>query len=408
MLIESILALVLLAIALLGTARIGLFALNRMVFGQKTDEHDVLKWMIVVLPPILLALTTLYYPLYRAFEDGHWTPWATAGGIWLTAAAGTGVYWIVDRAYQNLKDPHVAGTRTLPSEIIKIRKAHIPFRWLRRLGFHNDLYDLEITTHEISVTDLPSAFDGYHIAFLTDTHVASFMRRAFYRECVEQVNGKNVDLILLGGDLVTWKRHIPLMRELLVAPLEARDGIYAVLGNHDYWADADGIIAALTSCGVRYLVNRSVTLRRGSDEIDLLGVDELYRGRPDVEEAFRSVDGSRPTLAVSHHPDIIRHLRERRVDLLVCGHTHGGQIRLPYFGAIVVPSKHESRYAAGFVREGNVLMYISRGLGAIPPIRILCRPEMAVFILRRGKQVQSSEFRVQSSEFRLKRNALSF
>jgi hypothetical protein len=75
-------------------------------------------------------------------------------------------------------------------------------------------------------------------------------------------------------------------------------------------------------------------------------------------------------------------MRGRRADLLVCGHTHGGQIRLPFFDAIVVPSKHEGRYAAGFFRQDQVLMYVSRGLGAIPPVRILCRPEVAVFTLR--------------------------
>ena len=87
-------------------------------------------------------------------------------------------------------------------------------------------------------------------------------------------------------------------------------------------------------------------------------------------------------LALSHHPDIITKMRGRRADLMLCGHTHGGQIRLPFFGAIVVPSKREGRYAAGFFRQNRVLMYVSRGLGAIPPVRILCRPEVPVFTLR--------------------------
>jgi predicted MPP superfamily phosphohydrolase len=160
--------------------------------------------------------------------------------------------------------------------------------------------------------------------------------------------------------------------------------MYAVLGNHDYWANADGVIAAMTARGVRFVVNRSIAIRRGDDAIALAGIDEIYRGTPDINAAFERVDPTRPCIGLSHHPDIVDLLAERRIDLLVCGHTHGGQIRLPFFGALVVPSKHEGRYAAGFHRVGRVLMYVSRGIGSIPPLRILCKPEVATFVLRRN------------------------
>jgi predicted MPP superfamily phosphohydrolase len=91
-----------------------------------------------------------------------------------------------------------------------------------------------------------------------------------------------------------------------------------------------------------------------------------------------------PRLGVTHHPDMIADIKDRRIDLLVCGHTHGGQIRFPFFGSVVVPSRFEDRYAQGFHRVGRVLMYVSRGIGAIPPLRTLCRPEVATFTLRAG------------------------
>ncbi|HEX6179401.1 MAG TPA: metallophosphoesterase, partial [Thermoanaerobaculia bacterium] len=91
---------------------------------------------------------------------------------------------------------------------------------------------------------------------------------------------------------------------------------------------------------------------------------------------------------VTHHPDLIGELGTRRIDLLLCGHTHGGQIRVPFFGPIVVPSRYEAKYAAGFHRVENVLMYVSRGIGAIPPVRILCKPEIATFILRQGSRTK--------------------
>ena len=360
---------VLLLFALIGDARVMLFVLNRIVFGSHREEKSRLHWLLYAVPPLLLALTLLYR--------------TTAGQVWLFVAAGIGIYWILDRARVLVqRDREVAGTRTLESEIVRLRKAHIQFASLRKLGAHNDVYDIEVTRHEVFIDDLPPSFDGYRIAFLTDTHVASFMRRTLYREVVAQTMRFEPDLVLLGGDFVTWERHIPLMAELLLTGLEARDGIYAVLGNHDYWANADGVVAAMTARGVRFLINRSVVLRRGEETISLVGIDEMYRGAPDVDSAFALVDG--PCVALSHHPDIIDLLRGRRVDLLVCGHTHGGQIRVPFFGSIVVPSRHEARYASGFHREERVLMYVSRGIGAIPPLRILCKPEIATLVLRRS------------------------
>lgn len=391
----------LLFLALIGDARVFLFVMNRLVFGSHREEKSPWTWLLYTVPPLLLFLTLLFWPLHSWIADiadhrvfDRIAPdslenaivsltLAKIGAAWLFIAAGIGAYWIVDRFRMlRLREAPVAGTRTLPSEVIRLRKAHIPFAALRKLGAHNDVYDLEITRHDVYVDDLPASFDGYRIAFLTDTHVASIMRRAFYREAVAQTMRFQPDLILLGGDFVTWERHIPLMAEVLLTGLEARDGVYAVLGNHDYWAGADNVIAAMTARGVRFLVNRSIAIRRGHDAISLIGIDEVYRGTPDVDTTFALVDPRLPCIGVSHHPDIISLLEGRRLDLLVCGHTHGGQIRVPFFGSIVVPSKHEARYASGFHRVERVLMYVSRGIGAIPPLRILCKPEVATFVLR--------------------------
>ncbi|HVR43855.1 MAG TPA: metallophosphoesterase [Thermoanaerobaculia bacterium] len=374
---------ILLLLALFGNVRIGTFILNRSVFGNRREDA-LMRWMLTIIPPLILGMSSLYWFAWRETTEQRLSAVGLAGWAWLLMTASVGLYWMVDRAFHNWNPERVPGTRELEGEIVRLRKAHVPFALLRRLGAHNDLYDLEITRHQVVIDDLPPAFEGYRVAFLTDTHVASFMRRAFYRECVDQVRRRRPDLVLLGGDYVSFRRHIPLMAELLLTGLEARDGVWAVLGNHDYWSDPDGIIAAMTSRGVRFLVNRSVQIERGGSVIDVVGIDEIYRGRPDPEAAFANADRRRPCLAVSHHPDVVGRLRNRRVDLLVCGHTHGGQIRFPFFGAVVVPSKHEARYAAGFHLEEDVRMYVSRGLGSIPPIRILCRPEIAVFDLVRS------------------------
>jgi uncharacterized protein len=387
--------------ALLGDARIFLFVLNRFVFGSHRHEKSPWTWLIWVTPPVLLGLTLLFWPLHRWIE---WmleqdfveriAPdrieallWQVAFGkiglFWLVIAASIGIFWIVDR-FRVLINGEVPlrGVRTLAPEIVKIRRAHMPFAFLRNLGAHNDVYDIEITRHEVFIDDLPPQFDGYRIVFITDTHVAPLLRPAFFKEVVAQSNRLDPDLVLLGGDFVTFEKDIPLMAHVLLTDLRGKDGIFAVLGNHDYWANGEKVRRVMEERGVKFIINNNVRLRRGGAELALAGVDEIYRGEPDVEAAFQGIAG--PCLALTHHPDLVEWVTDRRIDLMVAGHTHGGQIRFPFFGSVVVPSRHEGRYAAGFHREGHALMYVSRGIGAIPPLRILCRPELATFVLRRG------------------------
>lgn len=378
-------------LALLGDARIFLFIMNRFVYGSHREERSPWEWLMFVVPPLLLALTALFWPLSQWIERLLTTPvmeritperieelawsllFAKIGVAWLIAAACVGSYWLLDRLRViAFGEPPIAGIREGQPELIRHRHSL------------NQLYDLEVTRYEIIIDDLPPAFDGYRIAFLTDTHVASFVRRAFYREILAQTALFDPDVILLGGDFVSFRRHIPLMADVLIGELRARDGVFAVLGNHDYWAGPELVREALRSRGVTLLENASVMLHRDDATLPLAGIDEIYRGAPDADAAFRNVDPASPAIAFSHHPDVIDLLGGRRIDLLLCGHTHGGQIRFPFFGAVVVPSRHEGTYASGFHRIGAVLMYVSRGIGAIPPVRILCRPEIATFVLRRG------------------------
>jgi uncharacterized protein len=375
-------------LALLGDARIFLFILNRFVFGSHREEKSPWTFLIFTVPPLLLALTLLFRPL------GNWldrlgpleeVAWPSVGAAWLLVAASVGALWIVERIHALMqREQPLSGVETAEPRLIRMRRAHLPFESLQKLGAHNDILDIEVTHHEIFIDDLPRVFEDYRIAFLTDTHVARIVRADFYRECVRQASAFDPHLVLFGGDFVTFHRHIPLAAELLTADLRARDGAFAVRGNHDIWAGPDELEAALAARGVEFLTNRSIAIRRGDKSVHLAGIDEIYRGAPDIAAAFADVDPSRPCIVVSHHPDIVDELADRRIDLLLCGHTHGGQIRLPFFGPIVVPSRHEALYASGFHRVRNALLYVSRGIGAIPPLRILCRPEVATFTLRRG------------------------
>lgn len=341
------------ALALLGDARIFLFVFNRFVYGSHREEESPYRWLLWVVTP-LLAAATIFFLRY-----------------WSVVAAPVGLYWIVDRVrVLTQPDAQLAGTMTYRAPRT------------RRRFLANDLYDLDVTRHEIFIDDLPEAADGLRIAFVTDTHVAPFVQRDFYREIVRRVNAFDPEVVLFGGDFVSFRRHIPLAAEVLFDGLKATER-YAVLGNHDYWSSVDDIQRELGARGVKFLTNESVLLRGA---LPLAGIDEIYRGKPDVGKAFEKIEPVTACIAISHHPDIIDLVESRRIDLLLCGHTHGGQIRVPFFGSIVVPSRHEGGYAAGFHRVRNVLMYVSRGIGAIPPVRILCRPEVATFTLRRGQR----------------------
>jgi len=374
-------------LALLGDARIFLFVANRYVFASRREEENIYSKLIWFMPPLLLALTALLWPLSMwierlltmqwfdrvvpdRIEDLAWSILiAKIGAGWLIIAASAGIFWIVDR--------------------IRVLSMHaLPLDGVRTLESTITPFDLEITRHEVFIDALPPELDGYLSAFLSDTHVIP-SRRDYFRDVVAQTRNLDPDLILLGGDLVTWRRHIAVMSELLLDGLTARDGVYAVLGNHDYWSGAEQVIAALKAKGIEMLTNRGIDIRRGDARLTVAGIDEAYRGTPDVDSALRAA--ARVRIAVSHHPDIIDQLENHRIDLLVCGHTHGGQIRLPFFGALFVPSIHEGMYVSGFHRVRDVLMYVGRGIGGVPPVRVLCKAELPLFVLRRPHFTSTSK-----------------
>lgn len=372
-------------LALLGDARIFLFIMNRVVFGSHREEKSPWHWLLFVVPPLLLALTALFWPLNQWIDrlltmpaierltperlaELAWTlTLAKIGIAWLIVAAAVGSSWILERIRATfLPEPPLAGIRYLTPETNERR-------WPG-----NEVYDLEVTHNEIIVDDLPPSFDGYRIAFLTDTHVAPFVDRGHYRNVVARVQRFDPDLVLFGGDFVTWRRHVPLLRDRLLEGLSTRDGIFAVLGNHDYWAGADEVMAALP--GVRFLTNDRVLLHRGTDALPLAGIDEVYRGAPDVARAFAGIDDAAPCLAISHHPDVVDLVR-RRVDLLLCGHTHGGQIRFAYGPPIL----RQSHYCLdeGLYAHASSLLVVSRGLGSVGlPWRYGADPEAVLMEIK--------------------------
>lgn len=241
-----------------------------------------------------------------------------------------------------------------------------------------------VTRHARSIQGLK---EPLRLALLTDLHMGPYMHREQLAQWVEASNALDPDLVVLGGDLVDrWYRGDLSEFAELLPQLKHRLGVVAVLGNHDHvrYPDLAPLRETLIGAGVRLLVNDGLWLR---GDLYLAGIDDWKRGAPDVAKAFAVAaeeDGAGARVLVSHNPDVIPDLGSylsRLPDLVLSGHTHGGQVCLPLIGPVVTSSVYGRRFAEGWV-EAPMPVFVSRGLGvSLLPVRMLCPPELALLEL---------------------------
>ena len=251
-------------------------------------------------------------------------------------------------------------------------------RQLKRLGLRARI---EVTEHHIGLGNLPESFRGLRVVQLTDIHHGLYFPEAALNLVVELTNKLNPDLVALTGDFVTRSRNYIEPAAQILGALRARDGVFAVLGNHDFRVDADEIAAALDRHGVEVLRNRHVTLRRGGQKLCVAGIDDfLYRA--DLPRAMRGVARDTATLLLSHNPGIIEDAAEMGISLVLSGHTHGGQVRLPLIGCVYGRSDERMRFKKGRDSLAETQIYVSRGLGTVVlPVRYGCPSEIPHFVL---------------------------
>ncbi len=170
--------------------------------------------------------------------------------------------------------------------------------------------------------------------------------------------------------------------------LSPSDGVWGVLGNHDHWADPWTISEEFTRVGIEMLTNKQRYLSRGDAALRIAGIDDAVTGNDDMHAALGPVEyqpGQPPTVLLMHRPEEMVEAADREVDLVLAGHTHGGQIVVPFYGAPVIPSDVHRRFAAGLERvrdDSRTQIYVSSGVGmAIMKVRINCRPEVALITL---------------------------
>jgi predicted MPP superfamily phosphohydrolase len=253
---------------------------------------------------------------------------------------------------------------------------------------------VDVSRHEVPLPGLAPDFDGMRIVQLSDIHMERFTEPIFLRSVIERINALQPDAVFLTGDFVTSAEHSH------VAQGQAWDcagvlkgltckSVYAVLGNHDVNSGAAEITAALKSSGIQVLRNSYLPVERGSARIWLAGIDDPLEGIPNLDATIpaqiRNVRNE-PVVLMCHAPDyattIQSHPAGQAVGLMLSGHTHGGQIRLPLIGALVLPPMGK-KFVEGWFQFDQMKMYVNRGIGTIGvPFRFDCPPEISVFTLR--------------------------
>ena len=220
------------------------------------------------------------------------------------------------------------------------------------------------------------------MALLADLHHGPFVPLSHIRRVVDLTNSLKPDLVVLCGDYVSKSaRYIaPVCGEL--KRLEARMGRFAVLGNHDHWESAVESRIQVDRAGIELVDNRGVWLRRGGSRLRLCGVGDLWTDHQDIAAALGGAHEDDAVILLSHNPDYAEYLDDTRVGLMLSGHTHGGQVVLPGYGAPIVPSGFGSKYLGGLVQGPRCSVLVSRGIGTSgPPVRLFCRPEVVLVTL---------------------------
>ncbi len=242
-----------------------------------------------------------------------------------------------------------------------------------------------LTRRAVVIPNLPPAFEGTTVAYLSDVHHGPYVPRAYVRSVVDMTNSISPDVILLGGDYSHHgTRYVAPVHEDL-GRLRARMGRFAVLGNHDSWDGLGESIAGLEAAKIPLLRNAGTWLEKGGSRLRVAGVGDLWTDRPDVPLAVGAETTDRDAvILMSHNPDVAEYCDDPRVGLILSGHTHGGQVVVPGYGAPIVPSAFGQKYVEGLVQAPRCQVYISRGVGTVtPPVRLFCRPEVVWITLTR-------------------------
>ncbi|WP_047815951.1 metallophosphoesterase [Rhodopirellula islandica] len=252
-------------------------------------------------------------------------------------------------------------------------------RWAAKVPV-NQIFEMAVEQIELPVVGLPEQLDGYKIAHLSDIHLTGQVAPDFTAHAVSIATQWSPDLMALTGDIVDKQPCVAWLHDLF-SPARAKDGCYFVLGNHDTRISDPSVVRdRMTEAGWIDVGGKIETVSLRSLDCQLLGNEWPWFTRPNDPLISDESIGFR--LCLSHSPDQFDWCRRNGVDLMLAGHTHGGQGRLPLAGPILSPSWHGSRWASGDFYRSPTTMHVSRGLSGVHLLRIRCRPELSLITLR--------------------------
>jgi uncharacterized protein len=239
----------------------------------------------------------------------------------------------------------------------------------------------EVTNIDVKLSKLDRAFNGYRIVQITDLHAGDGIDRHQLENVIEAVNAQKPDLVVITGDHVSRKprQHISLLDTL--AKLHPRDGTLSVLGNHDVYNDPAPIRAAIKQAGITLLENTIYTIERGSATLHIAGVGDVFAQQAKLDRVLAQLPATGAAIMLAHEPDFADETAATgRFGLQLSGHSHGGQVRIPFYGGYL--PELARNYPLGRYQVGDLVQYTSRGIGMIKIYaRFNCRPEISVFNL---------------------------
>lgn len=303
-----------------------------------------------------------------------------SGGLLTLACSGV-LGWRIGRSRWVLL-PAAVFVVTLVGEArrLTVRRRH---QGSAPVAEHGPVVDLRrpATTTDLVVRRYEVPVEGWsgpalRVAHISDFHLNSHLPMSYFREAMQRVADTGPDLVLITGDFVTYAEYIPLMADVLPRA-KGRLGSFGVIGNHDRWADPAAVRAMARSSGVQMLGSRPVKVPLQDGHTVVLSGFEHPWGDGEWQQPQRG--GDELHLILTHTPDNIYTLQDRGFDAIFAGHYHGGQMRAPWLGPLVVPSKYGRRYDRGHFVFGRTHLFVTSGVGsAEPPLRIWCPPDVLV------------------------------
>jgi predicted MPP superfamily phosphohydrolase len=364
-------------------ARFYIFVLGLTLLPQVVAASDLVRWLTaqgqlalgLSVPGLLLALNLPMLAeilrrkkraslprFFAAFVQTPWTAWWLGSLFYAMLRAG----WTVAHF----------GPAEMPVPL-----AVAPFA----LALYGTLFGARLLRRErvtVPVAGLPEGWRGARIVQLSDLHAGRHVTRERLQAIARRAARLDADLLVVTGDIVHNSPAFARQAAEAIASIPARHGVFACLGNHDFWAGPDAVERELERAGVRVLRNRGLLLERNGHGLWLCGVDDPWNGRFDLRAALNGRPEGAATVLLSHQPNTWRRAQELGVELQLSGHTHGGQVALLWLHRSLSLARLITPFVAGLYRAGRCYLYVNRGAGSVMPmVRLGARPEVTELTL---------------------------